>query len=1031
MGIIDFFLKRKVFAWVINISIIILGIVGVNQLSTRLYPQIKQHSITIEGKMSDASPKQLESQVTIRLEKVLGGIYGLKEMYSSIRTGTSTTTLKFDDSVTLDEAFSNVQAALARVRSELPKEEKLKIEIRKSDNDASPLLYLLFTTQNKNYDIDKLYDFISRNFENTVKSQPGVASVDTWGGSKYEAKIILDSNKMKSLNVQMNDIYEAIKVQNIKSDVGKLVSQDMYITVMFDNSIKSEEDIENLFIKTRNESEDINIRIKDIGKVLFVPAKQETISKLNGQRVVVMSVMPQSNSSPVDISNNIKSKIEKWPELLPVGTKIEIMFNSSSYIESSIYQVYKAIFEAVILVLIIIFLFLGSYKASIIPLIAIPISLIGTFFVLLLFNCSINILTMLGLVLAVGLVVDDAIVVLENIYRYIERGSTPAQAASKGGKEIQFSIIAMTLTLAIVYAPIALIGGTVGSLFKEFAIALSSSVILSGIVALTISPIMCASILNKSEHNSKIYLFVNDITDKILRIYKKLLQYSLKHKIYTIMIAFILMLTAIIMYRHTKFEQFPREDARRIDSTLQVSPGYDISYILRQTDALYSQIEKSFPEVKYTMVDAKVGRTRIHHELYDNTKLSSFDIADKMQKTFDRYLVGIKDINVSSSNISSATSSSPLDEVKIQVFAKSDKDIKDIEEQVYKLTDYIQSNFKDLYINIYYSREPKSIQKVLTINNDLAAKYNIQIASLIENLSMYFQENISTTNMHKDNQIYSIRLVTDNRSQSHLDMLSVRGMKHGEQIHIPLKSLVKITEQETESSIEHMDGRKCMTFIVKLANNINPIDAYYKIAPKLKQELHGDYALSPLGLVKEVLDEQQNILYIFILAILFIYLVMSAQFDSFLDPIVVIFSIPMALFGAIFTIFISALFKGPLTINVYTQVGFLTLIGLITKHGILLVDFANTNFREGQDNYDESMIKSCILRFRPVVMTTLAIVIGSIPLVISSSTGYESRQQIGYCIIGGMLFGTIFTLFVIPSVYSLINDIKLFIQKRS
>lgn len=1032
MGIIEFFLKRnKSFAWVINIVIFVLGIVGVRQLSVRLYPQIKENFVTIESRIGDASPRQLESQVSIFMEKEFGGIYGLKEMYSEIRTGIATTTLKFDETVSSDESFNNVLAALARIRKDLPDDRKLTMEINKSDSNADPVLYLLFTCKNKSQDINTLYDFVSRNFENIVKSQPGVAKVQTWGGSKYEAKIILNSNKMKALGIHASDVFEALKVQNIKGDVGRLVSKDLYITVMFDNSVKSEEDLESISIRLKNgDDNNAYVKIKDIAKVVFEPAEQEMISKLNGERVVVMSIVPQANSSPVDISNNIKSKLNGWSELFPSDVEMGIMFNSSTYIEESIYQVYKAIFEAVGLVLAIIFIFLGSWKASIIPLITIPISLVGAFLVLWIFNCSINILTMLGLVLAVGLVVDDAICVLENIYRYIELGDRPHDAACNGGKEIQFSIIAMTLTLAIVYAPIALIKGSIGSMFKEFAIALSASVLFSGVVALTISPIMCAAILRHNQHDTKVYLMMQNIMDSVIRVYKKLLIKCIKYRFFTIVFALSLMFASVLMYNRTKFEQFPPEDSRKISATLQVSPGYDIFYTLRQTDALYNKIKEMFPEVKYTMVDAKVrGMTKIYHELHtkgDSTSESSFDIASRMQKVFDTYLTGIKHINISANNVSSVTSSAPLDELKIQVFGKSDKPLTDLENEVYRLTDIIASKFKHLYIDIFYTREPKSWQKVLTVNKYVAAEYNINIAQLLEDLNMYFQENISVTKMNKKDKIYSIRIVTDDRSQRHLEMMSVRGIKDGKSCSIPLKSVIDITEVPVESNIEHIDGRRCMTFVFKLNHGINPIDAYEIIKPVLKAEINDDYAFSPLGIVKSVLEEQQNILYIFVLAIVFIYLVMSAQFNSFLDPIIVLFTVPMALFGAVLTIWASGYFGGNLTINSYTQVGFITLIGLITKTGILIVDFANANFSLGDDTYEESVIKSCELRFRPIIMTTLAMSISSIPLILSKSTGYEARQQIGYCIIGGMIFGTLLTLFVVPAMYALVNDIRFF-----
>ena len=1031
MSIIEFFLgknKRIVLACVINIVICILGIFALSKLDTRLLPRAENYIITVEASMSDTSPSQLENQVTTLMEKTLGGIPDLDEMESHITTGRSLTFLRFRGNQSWTENFSNVQAAIAKISSILPRPEVMKLDIKKADPNTSPLLYIFFT--NKNIAPDIMYDYISRDLENIIKSHPGVGHVNVWGGSNYGAEIKLDSNKMRALNIRPSDVYSALSEQNKRGEVGRVVSKDSYVIVMFDNSVKNEEDLRNISLRVKNKNIEYPVRIGDIAKVTFGPANADNISKFNGERVVGVSIVPQSGSSPVEVSRSIKAKINDWKSIMPPGTDINIIFNDADYIESSIHQVYRAIFESVILVLIIIFLFLGSWRAAVVPLIAIPISLIGVFFILWIFGGSINNLTMLGLVLAAGLVVDDAILVIENVHRYIEKKMHPEEATLKGGNEIQFSVIAMTLTLAIVYSPLALISGTIGSIFKEFAVALSAAVIISGVTALTISPIMCATLLEVNHTENKLTLTINSILKYLMKKYEYALHFCLKNKKYTVLGALILIISTAIMYSRTKFEQFPREDSGRIRSSITISPGYDITYALRQTDAIYNKIKQEFPEIEKTFIDTKSGVSTTSHELTSKKNRDDvFKVVERLHNTMDIYLTGtgIRHMNISSENISDITSSSASDELKIKVFSRSEKGNKNLDDEANRIGEFLRTKFPMIFNQILYNRNPPGKLKCYRVDNNKAAAFGVNTSDLIYDTRLSFQDSLSITKMYKDGQPYDIRILSDNRSQSQLDTMYARGIKDNEYINIPIKAISEVEDLETESSIDRIDGRRCTIIYAKLKNNISPIDAYYRVKDHIEKFINSnEYLFSPLGVVKEVLEEQSNILQMFMLAILFIYLVMAAQFNSFIDPIVVMFSVPMALFGAVFAIWITSMFGGPLTINVYTQIGFLTLIGLIVRHAIMLVDFAKSS---GEKDADKAMIQGCLIRFRPVLMTTLAIVIGTIPLVISGGTGYESRQQIGYCIIFGMIFGTLFTLLVVPAVYSLVNDVKVYFRR--
>ncbi|MGL4426263.1 MAG: efflux RND transporter permease subunit [Alphaproteobacteria bacterium] len=1023
MSFAELFIRRPVLSWVLNITLILVGIVSWRQLSVRQYPQIEQPVITVITQFEGAGPEIIEAQISRPLEQALSGLESLDFMISQSESEQSKVKLFFKSTRSLDAAASDVRDRLARV-SNLP-EDATDPRIRKADADAEPIVYLAL--YGDKFPVAELNDYAARYLESEIESIQGVASVDLSGAGEYEMHIVLDPIRLAAYKVTARDVADALRQQNFKKPAGRLAGEDREFLVTTAASLYKPGDFNKLVL---TEKDGYVVRLSDVGHAVVKADDKRFKVRYNGKTAVMLGIVAQSKANPIEISKEIKNKLEQIRTNLPSGMFIDIANDRSIFIERSIQQVYQSIWEAIILVVLVVFVFLRSFRASLIPLMTIPISLIGAFFILNSLGFTINTLTLLAMVLAIGLVVDDAIVVLENIYRYIEAGMKPLQAAIKGTKEIQFSIIAMTLTLAAVYTPIALSSGVTGKLFTEFALSLAGAVLISGFVALTLSPMMCSRLLKLHHVHSpeetknffmKIFYAVDNwlggFFDKLDRLYEKSLRLILRNRFWVLGAGSGVALLGIFFATNVlQSELAPREDQGVLKILAQSPFGATITYL----DRYISQIETALtdvPEIEKGLTVIQAGDESYSMNLlvpWEKRSKSCDDLLPPIREKLED-ITGLRVFaRCPSRSLMGGASERPL-EIVVQT-NRSFKELVDVASAIRRV---IAKHPGVRKTDLDWNLAEEGQDYVVHVDRNRAASLGVDPNSVAMTLDILISGRRST-NFEKESKQYPVRVwVGEMYRKNPEDILAmyVRGSKNNKETMVPMADIVKVEPRLSNPEIEHFKGQRSVTIIGGLNKGYGLAQVYSELKDEIHQTMPAKgYSISESGELRRYLQESETIFLIFGLAIVFIFLVMAAQFESFRDPFIIMLSVPLALAGAIFTLVLIP--SG--TINIYSQIGFVTLIGLITKHGILIVDFANTLKQKG-DAIEEAIVKACQLRLRPILMTTFAMVLGAIPLALATGAGSEARRQIGWVIVGGMSLGTLFTLLVIPVVYTFVS----------
>jgi multidrug efflux pump len=1025
MNFAKFIIGRPVLCWVMSIIIMSFGLVAYNQLGLRQYPKVSYPIITVETKCSGFSADVVESQITKILEDQFSGINGIKYIVSVSERDRSMVKIFLEEGMDLNIAFSDVLALISRCREKLPNEIAVPI-VTKGDTDATPIMTLCISGDG--YSLAYLNDYTERNLENYFSAIQGVAIVQTYGGSSPEMHLLLDPNKLLARSLTIDDITEALYANNINTvAIGRFKSSEMEMIAKFTRDLNTEEDFDNLIISRAVGG--IIVRLSDVGKAVSTSDCASVDVRYNDKPAVLMTIVAQPAANPVDISRLARKKLEQIKDVLPVGMKIEISDDKSTFINNAINEVYYSIFEAILLVVLVIFLFLRSFRAALIPIVTIPICLISTFAIMNIFGFTINILTLLAMVLAVGLLVDDAIIVVENVYRYLEKGEKPFDAAVKGFSEITFSIIAMTLTLAAVYLPVIMISGTTGQLFKEFALTLAGCILVSGFVALTLSPMMCARVLKNAEgdiSHVKFVGFFNMISryEQKLRIfYDRTLNYAFSHVRNISFIVVIFVSVACIALYSLPKEFIKKEDAgivkvRGLASVVDTLTRMDKYMVMAEN------IAKTIPEVE-SILSVK----QLNEENYLTLVLkpmrkwfwsagrsrSNDEIATELNEKFATIPVGVEFRAYCPGD--ELSSSGPNDQ---------------------SLSFYVQGNgkYSDVILSaqasLFASNQNKNIVRTdwnlaamaqeyeVIVDADQAAAYGVtNIRSLANTVSIMIRGKQVTTFEKDGLSRYPVRVILDAEHRqfpAQLLSLTTKGRQEGKEFMVPLRDFISIREVSFYPEIRHFNGMRAITIQGELKKNSSPVAVYKEIKTVLQDKLPSGFYVTPSGTLAKIIEESNAILLVLMLALLFIFLIMAAQFESFVSPLIVMFSVPLALCGALITLRIVP--SGSL--NLFSSIGMITLIGLITKHGILIVDFADNLVSEGTELVD-AIKEACRIRFRPVLMTTLAMVLGSLPLALASGPGSAARSQLGWVIVGGMSIGTIFTLVVLPLIYCYIK----------
>ncbi len=1002
MNVTDYFLKHPVSAIVLNALIVVLGLICYSSLTIREYPAIDFPNINIHAYYPGASAELVETSVTNILEDVLGTINGLRTIISTSKDATSSIKLTFDNNISIDEALNLVQELVSKASSRLPKDVKPPIIERKTGDDGA---FMIISIKSDNMDAGDLTHYANLHYKNFFRTIKSIANVEIWG-QYYNFQIKLDQQKMYRLAVDALDVFTSLKRANFGIAAGKYQNQ---VPISLNGELLTISDYEDLIIKRTKTKNKSVIFLKNIAEVKFITDDQNFRVRLNGKPAIAIGIYKNNDANALDVSNQVLKAVEELKKITSSNIEIDIILDDADFIRSSLKNIRASIVEAIILVIIIVFIFLGNLKATIIPLITIPISLTGSFLLLKIFGFSINIITLLAMVLSVGLVVDDAIIVLENIQRFIEKGYSPFEAASRGARQIGFAIIAMTLTLATVYVPFIFITSSVGDLFIEFAVALGGSVIISGIVALTISPLMCTVALEHSV-GSKIFTSFNRFFDLLNSYYSMSLNKLIHYKKLIILIITLNIALIFLISKFISHELAPPEDRSLIGAHTTNLSGYDSESINKKIIAI-ENILSSIDERKFLLafINENMGNSNVVVPLkpMDQRSRSSREIIKSLEPTLSK-LPSI-DCYTWSNDSGLPMFADSSDSSTISLAISSQNTYRDLFDNVSKLLKIAQE--QKLFSSIRQDLKMDTANYKLNIDMYKLSVLNITLEQIGKAVEIFFSGNRNLT-FSKDAISYSI-LLQGNKSPWSLSELYVMSRKGKP---IALSSLATMTLTSGPKKLYHHNQMRSTVIDASLHKGENLKNAMDKLLNLAKETLPPNYKKMWIGSAQSYLESQASIVSLFLLALIFIFAILSVQFQSFIDPLIILVTVPLACFGALGSIFISGQ-----SFNIYTQVGLVTLVGLITKHGILIVDFANELYKEN-NSWRDSVIEATKLRFRPIIMTSLAMIFGSVPLILFNTAGYEARRSIGTVLIGGLTIGTIFTLFILPSVYLMVKS---------
>lgn len=997
MKLTTWFIQHPVIAIIINCLIIMMGLLSFHNLSLREYPNISFPTISIKAVYPNASPELIETVVTNTLEDNLAGIEGLETITSQSQNGVSYITLVFLPGTPMDRALNATQDAVTLAMSFLPIEVKApRIERQKQSSNGLP--FMAIALESSSLGFGELTHFANLRLKNEFRSVTGVAAVTIWG-QPYTWLVSLDPEKLYAFGINADEILSVITKGRVSMPAGNF--QDK-IPSSLNSELKSAQDLENLLIKSDMHHP---VLLKSLAQVKLVTDDSRTRVRVNGHSGVVVAINKASDANPVEVSKLVQSTLKKIEKTLPHGIQAKLILDQSEFINASIKNIQSTIGEAIFLVLVIVFIFLRNIRSTLIPLITIPISLLGSLLFLKLFNFSINLMTLLAMVLAIGLVVDDAIVMLENIWRHIEKGEKPLDAAIKGAKEIGFAIIAMTFTLASVYMPIGFIQGMLGQLFIEFAVALAGSVVISGIVALTLSPLMCSRLLDKNTKPrfEQVDIFLSNLTSR----YARRLQWVIKRQSIGFLAAFISIGLSVLIYYYLPFETSPKEDRGLVGISTPLLATESI-------DDLNAKVEKieratnAFPEIQnklsfvgewgsYIILPLKPhnSRSRTANEVVNalKPKYARYPSVDPLVWSWENGLPGLDDAG--SGRELSLVISTP------ETYAKLFKQVEKLKATLDKTHAFSATRF-DLRLD--------SLGLDIQLNNNLLSRLGLTPQQVAKTIEIFFSGDRSQT-FQKDGVVYSIS-VKSSRPPWTLNELYLT-TQTGKRVSLGTFTEMKPKAQPAE--LTHYKQMRSTTMHAELRSDQSLPQAMNTLWETASSHLPAQYQLSWTGAAKSSIESSNTMLFLLFLSLIFIYAILAIQFENFTDPFIILFTVPLASSGALLATWFTHQ-----TMNIYTQVGLITLIGLISKHGILIVEFANQLLQEGE-NLLEAIIKACVLRLRPILMTTGAMLFGAIPLILSHDAGAESRHAIGTVLIGGLFLGTFFTLFVLPTIYYLIK----------
>lgn len=1010
MNISSISINRPVLAIVMSLVIILFGGIGFTFLGVREYPSIDPPIITIRTNYAGANAEVIESQITEPLEKAINGIAGIRSISSSSNMGSSSITVEFNLDANLEAAANDVRDKVSQAIRNLPQDIDGLPIVTKSDANSDAILTVTLKSNTKNQ--LQVSDYAENVIAERLQTIPGVSTIQMWGQKKYAMRIWMDPAKLASQGLTPLDVRAALNRENIELPSGKIAGNNTELVVRTIGRLTTEESFNNLIIQNIN---DVPIRLKDIGYAALGPENEETILKQTGVPMIGIALVPQPGANYIDIADEFYKRLEPLKNEIPKDFTMQVAMDNTRFIRQSIKEVEETLFIAILLVIIIIYLFFRDWIIAFRPLIDIPVSLIGAFFIMYIMGYSINVLTLLAIVLATGLVVDDGIVVTENIYKKVESGMNPIEAARKGSSEITFAVISTSLTLAAVFMPVIFMQGFVGRLFREFGVVVAGAVLISAFVSLTLTPMLNARLLRKNQTQSNFYIRTEPFFQRLVSTYRESLNQFMKRKWLALIIIPVSVIIIFSIGQLLPSELAPMDDRSWLRLSATAPEGASFDYMDRFMEKLDILVHDSVPEKKATITVTAPGFTgsgavntgfmRLILKEPGDRKKSQGQIADMLTKTMKQYPEA-RTFVIQEQTISAG--GGPRVALPVQYVLQA-PDFEKLKAILPRFIEEANKNkvFQGVDVNLKFTKP----ELIVSIDRDKANILGVSVNDIAQTLQLaYGGSRFSYFSM--DGKQYQVIGQFDRANRDEPSDINAIYVKNNRNELVQMDNLVQITEQSSPPQLYHYNRYQSATVSAGLAPGktiADGIEAMQGIADKILDE---SFSTALTGPSRDFAESSSNILFAFILALVLIYLVLAAQFESFIDPFIIMLTVPLALSGAIFS-----LWYFNQSLNIFSQIGMIMLIGLVTKNGILIVEFANQLRKSGKAK-SEAILEASAARFRPILMTSLATALGALPIALALGASAKSRMSMGTVIIGGLMFSLILTLYVIPAMYS-------------
>lgn len=1006
-------IERPVLSTVMSLVIIIFGVIGFDSLGVREFPSVDPPIITVTTNYIGANADIIESQITERLEEAISEIQGIKTLSSISSDGRSTITVEFDLGMDLDNAANDIRDKVSGAVRNIPQDADPPI-VAKSDADAETIFSL--TVQSSTKSLLELTELGNNVFKERLQTIPGISKIYIWGEKRFSMKLMLDPLKMAGFGVTVRDIRDALNRENVELPSGRIEGNQVELTIRTFGRLTDEEDFNNLIIREDNNGV---LRFKDVGSAELRPQNERTLLRGNGgEPMIGIAVQPQPGANYIDIVDEIYNRVSLIQRELPDDVRLGVALDNTVNIRKSIKEVQGTVLIAFLLVVLVIFLFLRDWRTTLIPIIAIPISLIGTFFVMYIMDFSINILTLLGIVLATGLVVDDAIVVMENIYTKVEKGKKARQAAHEGAKEIIFAVIATTVTLVAVFLPIIFLEGLTGRLFREFGIVVAGAVIISSFVSLTLTPMMSARILKKKKKKNLFYRKTESFFNWLTNAYENTLRKSINWRSMSPLFIVLTAVIIVVIWRELPSELAPLEDKGRFQIISSAPEGTSFEAMDKnQLDiiALVDTLQEKRDVLSVTSpgfgssISTNRGFVRLSLVSRSERKRTQMEIVASLNPLMRNYPFA-RTFIVQEQTIGGGRNSG----LPVQ-FVLQASTLSQLEEILPKFLEQARSNpiFQIVDIDLKFNKPEIQV----TINREKARLQGVAVSDIAETLQLYFSGQRYGYFIMKGKQ-YEVIGQAKKEFRDEPNDLNLVYVRNRDNNLVPIQNFIQVEDASSPPQLFRYNRYISATISASTVDGKTIGDGIQEMRKIASEVLDDNFSTALAGTSKEYEESASSLLFAFILALLLVYLVLAAQFESFRDPLIIMFTVPLALAGALLSLW---LFDQ--TINIFSEIGIIVLIGIVTKNGILIVEFANQKRKEGIDKWN-AIVSASAQRFRPILMTSMATILGAIPIALALGDAATSRIPMGISVIGGLLFSLGLTLYIIPALYLLLSGKK-------